>query len=94
MKPCQQCARVGFHMCVVLGDELKQQPHLLLLHCLDEEAVVIRQEEGTSRLARRSQQPQSPVSATEARQLVIIKQDQTLPELSRRIRHQNCSVVV
>ena len=48
MESGQQGARIGFHMGVVLGNELKQQPHLLLLHCLDEEAVVVRQEEGTA----------------------------------------------
>ncbi len=41
MEPGEQSARVGFHVAVVLGDEVQQQPHLLLLHCLDQEAVVV-----------------------------------------------------
>lgn len=48
MESSQQGARIGFHMFVVLGNELEQQPHLLLLNCLDEEAVIVRQEKGTA----------------------------------------------
>ena len=51
MKSGEQGARVLLHMAVVLWDELQQQPHLFLLHSLDQEPVVIRKEEGAPRLA-------------------------------------------
>ncbi len=41
MESGEQSARVGLDMAIVLGDEVQQQPHLLLLHRLDQEAVVI-----------------------------------------------------
>ena len=51
MKSGQQGARVLLDMAVVLWNELQQQPHLFLLDSLDQESVIIRQEEGTPRLA-------------------------------------------
>ena len=51
MESGEQGAGVALHMVVVLGDEVQQQPHLLLLHCLQQEAIIIRQEESTPRLA-------------------------------------------
>lgn len=41
VEPGEQSARVGLHMAVVLGDEVQQQPHLLLLHRLEQEAVIV-----------------------------------------------------
>ena len=62
MEPGEQSARVGLHMSVVLGDEVQQQPHLLLLHRLYQEAVVVRQKERAAGLAGRCQQAQCPAT--------------------------------
>ena len=69
MESSQQGARVLLYMPVVLGYQLQQQSHLFLLHSLDQEAVVLRQEEGTAGLARRRQQAQRGL--TSQRQQVV-----------------------
>lgn len=62
MEPGQQRASILLHMPVVLGNQLQQQPQLLVLHRFDQKAVVIRQEEGAARLARRGQQAKGSVA--------------------------------
>lgn len=79
MEPGQQGARVLLYMPVVLGYQLHQQSHLFLLHSLDQEPVVLRQEEGTARLARRRQQAQRSLTG-QRQQVVHVVNAEQLPE--------------
>lgn len=59
IETCEQCVRVVHAMLVVLGYEVDEQVHLFFAHCLDHEALVVRDEEDAARFARGGQLSQS-----------------------------------
>lgn len=79
MESSQQGARVLLYVSVVLGYQLQQQSQLFILHGLNQEAVILRQEEGTARFARRRQQAQRGVTS-QRQQVVHVVDAEQLPE--------------